>query len=140
MAYDERLAERIRRVLAKRPDLDERKMFGGIAFMLGGHMACGALGDDLIVRLGTGDAEAALRRDHVRPMDVTGRPMRTMLFVAPEGVRTAAQLRRWVERAVAYVDALPPKDAPASRRRAPRAAAGGRDRLNRRSPRPSRSP
>ena len=110
MAFDEQLAERVRAVLADRADLDERKMFGGLAFMLGGHMACGIVGDDLMLRLGPDGAQAALATPHVRPMDFTGRPMRAMVYVGAEGVRTAAQLRRWVAAAVTFVDDLPPKE------------------------------
>jgi hypothetical protein len=111
MAYDERLAERIRGVLADRPDLDERKMFGGIAFMLDGHMAVGIVGEDLMVRLGPDAAAAALSRANVRPMDFTGRPMKGMVYVAPAGIRTACDLRRWIDAAAAFVATLPPKRA-----------------------------
>ncbi len=112
MAFDEQLAERVRVALTHRQDLDERRMFGGIAFMLGGHMACGIVGSDLMLRLGPEAADAALAKPHVRPMDFTGRPMRGMVYVAADGVRTAPQLRRWVGAAAAYVDALPPKPGP----------------------------
>lgn len=108
MAYDERLADRVRDVLEGAPGVSERKMFGGIAFMVEGHMACGVAGDDLMLRLGPEGAEAALRRPHVRPMDFTGRPMTGMVFVAPPGLRGAA-LRRWVEAAAAFARTLPPK-------------------------------
>jgi hypothetical protein len=114
MAYDERLAERVRDVLAGTPDVSERKMFGGLAFMVGGHMACGIARDELMLRLGAAGAENALRRAHVRPMDFTGRPLTGMVFVAQEGVRGVA-LRRWVEAAVAFVRTLPPKGGPQPR-------------------------
>ena len=75
VAYDEELAERVREVLAPRSDVSERRMFGGIAFMLGGNMACGVLGEDLIVRLGDEEGEKALAEDGVRPFDFTGKPI-----------------------------------------------------------------
>lgn len=108
MAYDEALADRVRDLLVGTGDLTERKMFGGLAFMLGGHMVCGILGDELMLRLGAEGAGRALERPHVRPMDFTGRPMAGMVFVAAAGLRGAA-LRRWVDRAAAFVRTLPPK-------------------------------
>ena len=87
MAYDERLATRVRDLLTGDPALSERKMFGGLAFMLDGNMCCGIVGDRLMLRLGAELAEQALKRTHVQPMDFTGRPMTGMVFVAPEGLR-----------------------------------------------------
>ena len=84
-------------------------MFGGLAFLVGGHMACGIVGTDLMLRLGEAGADAALDHPHVRPMDFTGRPIRTMVYVARQGIVADSALRRWVERAVEYVRALPPK-------------------------------
>lgn len=109
MAYDENLAARIRDELASRDDVTERKMFGGIAFMVGGNMCCGVAGDDVMLRLGVDAAEAALEDPHARPMDFTGRPMAGYVFVAPAGTATPADLRRWIDRAVAFVSTLPPK-------------------------------
>lgn len=109
MAFDEGLAERLREVLAATPDVHERLMFGGIAFMVGGHMACGVMGDELMLRLGREGAAAALGRPHVRPMDFTGRPMTTMAIVGPEGVSGDDALREWVEAALGHVAALPRK-------------------------------
>jgi len=108
VAYDETLAARVRDAMGPEPALTERKMFGGIAFMLGGHMFCGIVGDELMLRLGREGADAALERAHVRPMDFTGRPLAGMVFVGPAGLRGPA-LGRWVARAVAYVRTLPPK-------------------------------
>jgi len=108
MAYDETLADRIRDVLAAEPGVTERKMFGGIAFMVDGHMACGIVRDELMLRLGAEGADAALEKPHVRPMDFTGRPMTGMVYVEPAGVRGVA-LRNWVGRAVAHARSLPPK-------------------------------
>jgi hypothetical protein len=109
MAYDEELAARIRDVLGLREDLREQKMFGGIAFMIAGHMACGIVGDDLMLRLGEDGAQAVLQEPHVRPMDFTGRPMKGFVFVAPLGVTSEAELERYVGKAVAFVQSLPPK-------------------------------
>ncbi len=108
MAYDENLAGRVRDVLAGDPGLSERKMFGGLAFMLEGHMCCGIVGDELMLRLGVDGADTALARPHVRPMDFTGKPMAGMVYVSQDGLRGAA-LRRWVDRASAFVRTLPPK-------------------------------
>ena len=108
MAFDEALADRVRDVLAARPELSERRMFGGIAFMLAGNMCCGVIGEDLMVRLGD-DGEAALAEPHTRPMDFTGKPMRSMVLIDPLGVETDDQLAAWIERARSFVGTLPPK-------------------------------
>lgn len=118
MPYSERAATRVRAALAKRRGVVERPMFGGLAFMVRGHMTVGVLDADLVLRLGEEGAAAALRRRHVRPMDFTGTPMKSMVYVAPAGYRTAAQLDRWIADAVAFVRTLPPKEPRASRRRA----------------------
>ncbi len=102
MAYDEALAERIRGVLAGRDDVEERRMFGGIAFMVGGRMACGVIHDDLLVRVGPEAHDEALAKPHTRVMDFTGRPSRGMIYVSPEGVESDADLARWVRRGVGY--------------------------------------
>ena len=108
MAYDERLAERVRDILAGDPSLSERKMFGGLAFMLDGNMCCGIVGHRLMLRLGADLAQSALERPHVRPMDFTGKPMTGMVYVGSEGLRGKA-LRTWVEQAAGFVRTLPPK-------------------------------
>ena len=108
MAYDETLADRVRDTLEGDPGVSERKMFGGLAFMVDGHMACGIAGDDLMLRLGAEGAESALREPHVRPMDFTGRPMTGMVFVEKTGLH-GASLRRWVKVATAFARTLPPK-------------------------------
>ena len=109
MAYDEKLAERVRAALAKRDDVVEKRMFGGIAFMVRGHMSCGVVASTLMVRLAPADADRLMNAPHVRPMDFTGRPMRGFLYVDPPGTKTAATLRQWVERATAYAEAQPVK-------------------------------
>jgi TfoX/Sxy family transcriptional regulator of competence genes len=112
MAYDEDLADRVRAVLPAAEPVTERQMFGGLAFLLGGHMFCGVVKDTLMVRLGPDGAGRALDQPHVRPMDFTGRPMKGMVFVKPAGLEGAA-LRHWVDAAAGYVRGLPPKPAPA---------------------------
>ena len=116
MAYDEDLADRVRAVLPPGEAMTERQMFGGLAFMLGGHMFCGVVKDTLMVRLGPEAAEQALGQPHVRPMDFTGRPMKGMVFIDPAGLHDQA-LRHWVDAAVGFVRSLPPKQAVAPRKR-----------------------
>jgi TfoX/Sxy family transcriptional regulator of competence genes len=112
MSYDETLATRVRAALAGRDDVREQQMFGGIAFMVSGHMAVGIVGERLMLRLGDDGADAALNEAHVAPMDFTGRPMSTMVYVEPAGVADDAALDCWVERALAFngtLRAKPPK-------------------------------
>ncbi len=108
MAFDEELADRVRSVLCDVPGVTERKMFGGIAFMVSGHMACGIVGDDLMLRLGEDGAATARSQPHVRPMDVTGRPMKSMVFIEPVGIARQQDLAEWVGRSVAHAASLPP--------------------------------
>jgi TfoX/Sxy family transcriptional regulator of competence genes len=105
MAYDEALAERIRIALDDRDDVAERKMFGGIAFMVAGRMACGVIHDDLMVKVGAEGHDTALAEPHTRPMDFTGRPMRGMVYVDRVGTASDADLGRWIERAVTVATA-----------------------------------
>jgi TfoX/Sxy family transcriptional regulator of competence genes len=109
VAYNERLASRVRQILAEGGEVDERRMFGGLAFMVNGHMCCGISGDDLMLRLGPDRAERALEEPHVRPMDFTGRPMRGYVYVAAPGLRTEATLRRWLQLARDFISTLPPR-------------------------------
>lgn len=110
MPYNERLAERVRVALAGQPDVAERKMFGGLAFMVGGKMCAGIVGDDLMVRTGAERYEAALRRPHARPMDFTGRVSRGMVYVGPAGTARSDSLRRWLDLALtAAAEAEPSK-------------------------------
>jgi TfoX/Sxy family transcriptional regulator of competence genes len=110
MAFDEGLAQRVRSLLDARSDVDERKMFGGIAFLVAGNMCCGVNGDDLMVRLDPDQADELLASEAgVRPMDFTGRPLRGWLFVATEATAEDADLERWVRRAEEFAAALPPK-------------------------------
>jgi TfoX/Sxy family transcriptional regulator of competence genes len=109
MPFDEALADRVREALAARAELSERKMFGGIAFMIGGNMAVGIVGDDLMVRLDPADAERALAEPHVRPMDFTGKPMKGMVFVDPAGTAADEDLASWVEAGADFASSLPSK-------------------------------
>ncbi len=110
MAIDESFAERVRTVLGEETPFSERKMFGGLCFMVGGNMACGVTGDDaLMVRVGPEAYEKSLALKHARPMDFTGRPMKGFVFVEREGVSTKRNLRAWVGRGVAFAGSLPPK-------------------------------
>lgn len=110
MAYDEKLADRIRTALRGRPSVAEKRMFGGLAFLLDGKMFCGIVGTDLMVRVGPDAHQAALRKPHARPMDFTGRPMKGYVFVAAAGVKSKPQVARWVEAGrdfVSHLDAKP---------------------------------
>ncbi len=106
MAYDEALAERIRRALGRRRDISEKKMFGGLAFLRGGTMFCGIVKNELMVRVGPERYEESLAKAHVRPMDFTGRPMNGYVFVEPPGCRTAKAVSTWVELGAAFVATL----------------------------------
>jgi TfoX/Sxy family transcriptional regulator of competence genes len=109
VAYDEDLAARVREVVAERPGVSEQKMFGGVAFMLHGNMCVGVHDDDLIVRLSEDDAAEAIRDPAARPMDFTGKPMTSWLYVAPSGTVDERSLRAWIDLAAGYVSTLPPK-------------------------------
>jgi len=109
MAYDEKLAERVRELLKRRRGIGEKKMFGGLAFLVNGHMACGIIGDELMVRVGPEAYDAALKKPGARAMDFTGRPMKGMVYVGPRGIRPAPGLEAWVEQGLSYARSLPPK-------------------------------
>ena len=109
MAFDESLAARIRDALARRRNVEEKKMFGCICFLLNGNALVGVWKDRLIARLGPDEGEAALREPHVRAFDITGRPMRNWVAVGSEGVEHDDQLKAWIERAATFVRTLPKK-------------------------------
>jgi TfoX/Sxy family transcriptional regulator of competence genes len=110
MAYDEDLANRIRELIAGDSAVVEKSMFGGLAFLVGGHMSVAASGQGgLMVRVDPADAEALLAKPHVRPMEMRGRPMQGWLRVDAEGLRTKRQLEPWVKRGLGYARSLPPK-------------------------------
>ena len=109
MAYDEALAERVRSLLGARQDVTERKMFGGITWMLRGNMACGVLGADIAVRLSHENADRALAEPHTRRFDMTGRPSRGFIVVAGEAVAQDDELARWVDAGADHALSLPAK-------------------------------
>jgi TfoX/Sxy family transcriptional regulator of competence genes len=111
MAYDEDLADRIRELIAAEAGVTEKKMFGGLAFLVGGHMAVAASGQGgLMVRVDPDETEALLSMAHTRPFEMRGRPMDGWLRVDADGVQTSQELEPWVRRGVAYARSLPPKD------------------------------
>jgi TfoX/Sxy family transcriptional regulator of competence genes len=109
MAFDEAVAKRVREALAGVPDVVEKRMFGGIAFMVRGNMCCGVIGDRLMVRVGPDGYEEALSRPHAKPMDFTGRPMKGMVYVEPAGFASADGLKGWIARAMPFALSLPAK-------------------------------
>lgn len=120
MAYDIELAERALIALSNHPavradELVEKKMFGGVSYMLRGAMTVGVLGEDLVVRATPDDAARYLEEPHVRPMDFTGKPMKGWLYVNAQAVESDDAMRRWVERAVAFVASA--KKKPAAKKR-----------------------
>ena len=109
MAFDEPLAERIRATLSRRRGVTEKEMFGGVAFLVNGHMFCGVNKDDLVVRVGPDAWARALSKKHARPMDFTGRPLSGYVYVAPPGVRTSASLKAWLDQGLRFARTLPPR-------------------------------
>ncbi len=109
MAFDKSLAARIRDALSRTKGVGEKKMFGGVCFLLNGNLLVGVWKDSLVARLGPREGEAALREAHVRAFDITGRPMRNWVLVEPEGIEDDARLADWIERAKRFVDTLPGK-------------------------------
>ena len=110
MAYDEDLANRIRELIAGEAGVVEQKMFGGLAFLIGGHMSVSASGrGGLLLRVPPDETEALLAKPHAGPFEMRGRAMDGWLRVDPEGIRTKRQLEPWVKRGVAYARSLPPK-------------------------------
>ncbi len=109
MAYDESLAERLRVVFQGHEGVTEKKMFGGIAFMVHGHMCCGVTGENLMVRVGADQFEEALSHPQARPMDFTGRPMKGFVYVEQDNLDSDEHLEEWVDRGLKFVFTLPPK-------------------------------
>ena len=109
MAFDESLAARIRNALARKKGVEEKKMFGGVGFLLNGNMLVGVWKDSLIVRLGPDKGEDALLEPHVKAFDITGRPMKGWVLVESGGVVADDQLKDWIQRAVKFVGKLPGK-------------------------------
>lgn len=109
MAFDEKLAARVRGQLAKRRGLTEKQMFGGLAFLLNGNLCCGVHGQELIVRTDPAQHDQALKKPHTHVFDMTGRPMKGWILVRPAGLTTDAALGKWIETGVNYAASLPAK-------------------------------
>jgi TfoX/Sxy family transcriptional regulator of competence genes len=110
MAYDEDLANRIRELIAAEPGVTEKKMFGGLAFLVGGNMSVAASGQGgLMVRVDPDETDALLARPHVQPFEMRGRAMQGWVRVDTDGVRNKRELEPWVKRGVGYARSLPPK-------------------------------
>ena len=109
MAYDEGLAQRARELLEEKPGFVEKKMFGGIGFLLRGNMACGIIREDLIVRVGSERYKASLKLPYTRKFDMTGKPMTGWIMVSSEGYERDEDLLKWIQQGVHYALSLPPK-------------------------------
>lgn len=107
MAYNKSLANKVREILGESDSLTEKQMFGGLAFMLNGNMACGVVGEELMVRVGPENYDAALHERYTRPMDYTGRPLKGMVYVEEDAI--AEDLDGWVGKGVEFAGSLPPK-------------------------------
>jgi len=109
MAYDEGVAQRVREALVDTPGVVEKRMFGGLAFMISGNMSCGIVGSELMVRVGPEGYEDALAQPHAREMDFTGRALKGMVYVGEEGLAEDEELVAWVGRGVSFAGSLPEK-------------------------------
>ncbi len=109
VAHDDAVVDRVRQVLKRRKGISERKMFGGIAFMLSGNMVCGVNKKDLVLRLGEERAAKALTEPHTRAMDFTGKVLKSMVYVSPAGYKSDDALKAWVGRALDFSKTLPAK-------------------------------
>lgn len=109
MAFDEGVAQRLREVFADRTDVVEKKMFGGIAFMVSGNMCCGVIGDELMARVGPEQYEKASHEPYVRKMDFTGKPLKGFVYVGIQSFASDEDLESWVRRCEEFVSTLPPK-------------------------------
>jgi len=109
MAYDEGVAQRLRDVMQEIPGVEEKKMFGGLAFMVNGNMCAGVVKDTLMLRVGADQYKHALARPYARKMDFTGKPMTGLIYVDPPGFESDGDLENWIETALAYVKNLPRK-------------------------------
>ena len=109
MSYDEGLAQRIREQFEDRRDVEEKKMFGGLCFMVSNHMGCGIVGDTLMARVGPDHYEKCLNHEHASEMDFTGKAMKGMVYVAPQGIESDVELEYWLSLCTSFVESLPPK-------------------------------
>ena len=117
MAYDEQLADRVRSALGPRVRVDEIRMFGGLCFMVNGHMTVGIIGASLMVRIGAENYAKFISRRHAGPMTFTGKPMKGIILVDAAGCSTLRQVRAWVAAALAFTATLPPKKPARPRKR-----------------------
>ena len=111
MAYDGKTAERVRRILSAQPDVVEKRMFGGLCFMVKGSMCCGLTRTGFMVRVGREAYERTLAQPHARPMEFSGRTMSGFVYVDPAGYRTDRALAKWAQIGIDFVSTLPPKKA-----------------------------
>jgi hypothetical protein len=109
MAYDEGLAQRIRERVEAMPGLSEMKAFGGLSFLVNGNMAVGVIKNEMMVRVGPEKFDDAVASPHARPFDMTGKPLKGWILVAPQGYAEDQDLDRWIEQGVAFAQTLPPK-------------------------------
>lgn len=109
MAYNEDVAGRLRKILERRKGITERKMFGGLTFLMNGNMCCGVIDKNVVLRLGKEGAEKALQERHTREMDFTGTPLASMVYLRAAGYKTDEDLRGWVKRALDFAKTLPAK-------------------------------
>ncbi len=109
MAYSKSLVERIRHLVSRQRGVTEKKMFGGVCFLMNGNLLVGVWKDSLIARIGKDAYEAALQEEHVKEFDITGRPMKGWVMVEPDGIDSDHQLSQWIEQAMVFVRTLPGK-------------------------------
>ena len=109
MVYDEGVAQRVREAMRNQKNVVEKKMFGGLAFMVRGNMCCGVVRDELMVRVGADGYEAALSQPHARKMDFTGKPLKGFVYVAEPGFESDKDLKGWIDQAVKFARSLPAK-------------------------------
>lgn len=109
MAYNEELAERIRSRLKHKPGLVEKKMFGGVGFLINGNMACGVNKQDLVLRLNEADFETAMKQSNVRIFNMTGKPMKGWVLVSSDGYKSDKALLDWIEKGISFAKSLPHK-------------------------------
>ena len=109
MAYDLALAERIAGLLEGKKRLTQKRMFGGVSFLVNGKMCCGVIGNKLVARVGQERYDALLRKPYAKPMDFTGRPLRGFIYVLSQGLRNHQSLKTWVDRGLRYTESVPAK-------------------------------
>lgn len=109
MAFDEGLAQRLREIFTDREDIEEKKMFGGLAIMLSGNMCCGVVGEELMARVGPDQYDSALKQAHARHMDFTGKVLKGFVYVGVQGIMSDKDLESWVRRCEKFVCSLPSK-------------------------------